>query len=112
MRAQLEQRQQRHHLQHPPQPERGGPAGTRGVPSSSAFSELRNRSGESDSPYVRRHADTPVAWQMLDADTLARATAENKPIFMHIGFLADHRTQFPSPPSPEHSSLAYRRIQT
>ncbi|KAK4124758.1 hypothetical protein N657DRAFT_570700 [Parathielavia appendiculata] len=79
MRAQLEQRQQRHH------PERGA-ATVRG----SVFPDLRNRAGESDSPYVRRHTDTPVAWQMLDAATLARATAENKPIFMHIGFLADH----------------------
>ncbi|KAK4102347.1 hypothetical protein N658DRAFT_447971 [Parathielavia hyrcaniae] len=79
MRAQLEQRQQRHH------PERGA-ATVRG----SVFPDLQNRAGESGSPYVRRHADTPVAWQMLDAATLARATAENKPIYMHIGFLADH----------------------
>ncbi|KAK4237880.1 hypothetical protein C8A03DRAFT_34123 [Achaetomium macrosporum] len=81
MRAQLGQRQQQpHHSAH-------DAAGARGTV---AFPELQNRAGESDSPYVRSHADTPVAWQMLDADTLARATAENKPIFMHIGFLADH----------------------
>jgi hypothetical protein len=92
MRAQLEQRQQRHH------PERGA-AHVRG----SAFPDLRNRAGESDSPYVRRHADTPVAWQFLDAETLARATAENKPIFMHIGFLADHREQ-PPLPIPSHAN--------
>ncbi|KAK3311588.1 uncharacterized protein B0T15DRAFT_521924 [Chaetomium strumarium] len=80
MRAQLGQRQQQpHHTPH-------DAAGVRDA----AFPALQNRAGESDSPYVRRHADTPVAWQMLDADTLARATAENKPIFMHIGFLADH----------------------
>ena len=104
MRAQLKQRQQQ-------RPERGagagsgsgaGPAGGDATslgssdPSSSSraapsFPELRNRAAESDSPYVRGHADTPVAWQVLDADTLARAAAENKPIFMHIGFLADHR---------------------
>jgi hypothetical protein len=52
---------------------------------------LRNRAGESQSPYVRRHADTPVAWQPLDEATLEYSTRENKPIFMHIGFLADHR---------------------
>ncbi|KAK3331248.1 hypothetical protein B0H66DRAFT_93798 [Apodospora peruviana] len=52
--------------------------------------KVQNRANESDSPYVRLHASTPVAWQLLDAATLARATAENKPIFMHIGFLADH----------------------
>ena len=56
-----------------------------------SFGQLRNRAIESQSPYVRLHAKTPVAWQLLDADTLKRAQAENKPIFMHIGFLADHR---------------------
>jgi hypothetical protein len=100
MRAQLEQRQQRHHPE-----QRGASASAAGAArgsssSASAFPDLQNRAGESDSPYVRRHADTPVAWQLLDAATLARATAENKPIFMHIGFLADHRTPSPLPPSP------------
>lgn len=56
-----------------------------------SFGQLRNRAAESQSPYVRVHAKTPVAWQLLNADTLKRAQAENKPIFMHIGFLADHR---------------------
>lgn len=60
---------------------------------------LRNRAGESDSPYVRLHASSPVLWQLLDVDTLARACAENKPIFMHIGFLADH-CKYPQCPTP------------
>jgi hypothetical protein len=84
MRAQLEQSQPQQQPEH-------GAAGT----GSSTFPELQNRANESDSPYVRRHADTPIAWQILDADTLTRATAENKPIFMHIGFQADHRESFP-----------------
>ncbi|KAL2157898.1 hypothetical protein VTH06DRAFT_4953 [Thermothelomyces fergusii] len=79
MRTHLGQRQQRQTFER-------GDAGTGG----SALPPLRNRARESDSPYVRRHADTPVAWQLLDAETLARATTENKPIFMHIGFQADH----------------------
>ncbi|KAM7187403.1 Protein of unknown function, DUF255 domain containing protein [Naviculisporaceae sp. PSN 640] len=54
-------------------------------------SYLTNRASESDSPYVRLHASTPVAWQLLDDATLERAKAESKPIFMHIGFLADHQ---------------------
>ncbi|KAL2269293.1 hypothetical protein VTJ83DRAFT_1477 [Remersonia thermophila] len=78
MRAQLEQSQQQR--QSPPE----------GAVVAPERPPLVNRAGESDSPYVRRHADTPVAWQILNADTLARAVAENKPIFMHIGFLADH----------------------
>lgn len=76
MRAQLEKPQQQH-------PERGAAASSR--------EPLRNRAGESDSPFVRAYAETPVAWQPLDAATLARAWTENRPIFMHIGFLADHR---------------------
>ncbi|KAL2140318.1 hypothetical protein VTI28DRAFT_3962 [Corynascus sepedonium] len=79
MRAQLEQRQQRQHSDRVPAAAHG-----------STFPQLQNRAGESDSPFVRRHADTPVAWQKLDAETLVRARTENKPIFMHIGFLADH----------------------
>ncbi|KXX82366.1 Spermatogenesis-associated protein 20 [Madurella mycetomatis] len=67
---------------------------------------LRNRAGESDSPYVRYHAQTPVAWQLLDAATLARATVENKPIFMHIGFLADHLCHLTTQDSFLNPSLA------
>lgn len=55
---------------------------------------VRNRASESKSPYVFLHADTPVAWQPMSEETLARAKAENKPIYMHIGFLADHRKLF------------------
>ncbi|KAL2121730.1 hypothetical protein VTJ04DRAFT_2185 [Mycothermus thermophilus] len=80
MRAQLEQSQRES------QQQEGHDSGT----TASNLPQLRNRAGESDSPYVRRHAETPVAWQLLDQDTLSRAAAENKPIFMHIGFLADH----------------------
>ncbi len=103
MRAQLEQSQQRR-----PQPDQGGATNAaRGGTSSSSASapapsglpNLQSAAAESDSPYVRRHADTPVAWRALDEDTLARAAAENKPIFMHIGFLADHR-ELPPPESP------------
>ncbi|KAK0634055.1 hypothetical protein B0T14DRAFT_508300 [Immersiella caudata] len=95
MRAQLQQQQQ----QPPPNgdavpvadvsaPAQALAAGSATGSDSSA--PLRNRAGESQSPYVRRHADTPVAWQPLDQATLEYSTRENKPIFMHIGFLADH----------------------
>lgn len=103
MRAQLEQSQQRRQ-----KPDGGGAGGDAPGPSSSSSSSapapsglpnLQSAAAEADSPYVRRHADTPVAWRALDEDTLARAAAENKPIFMHIGFLADHR---PSPSLPHH----------
>lgn len=51
---------------------------------------LRNRAGESTNPFIRAHADTLVHWQMLDDEALARAKADNKLIFLTIGFLASH----------------------
>ncbi|KAI1339163.1 Six-hairpin glycosidase-like protein [Xylariaceae sp. FL0016] len=53
---------------------------------------LRNRAGDpqSKSPYVRAHADSLVAWQLLDDKTISRAKNENKPIFLSIGYLASH----------------------
>jgi hypothetical protein len=102
MRAQLQQQQQQ-------QPPNGGaapvtdtpvpvdaPALTSSPDDTSTLEPLHNRAGESKSPYIRRHAETPVAWQPLDKATLEHATRENKPIFMHVGFLADHR-ELPAP---------------
>ncbi|KAK4177310.1 hypothetical protein QBC36DRAFT_289669 [Triangularia setosa] len=66
------------------------PASGKQSQGSGALPPLRNRASESKSPYVLLHADTPVAWQPISEETLARAKAENKPIYMHIGFLADH----------------------
>lgn len=51
---------------------------------------LRNRAGDSKSPYVRAHSDSSVAWQLLDHDAVSRAKRENKLIFLSIGFLASH----------------------
>ncbi|TLD21920.1 hypothetical protein PspLS_08224 [Pyricularia sp. CBS 133598] len=51
---------------------------------------LRNRAGDSESPYIQAHQDTPVAWQLLDKDAVALAKSQNKLIFMSIGFKACH----------------------
>ncbi|KAK0725819.1 hypothetical protein B0H67DRAFT_481195 [Lasiosphaeris hirsuta] len=72
----------------------------------SSFPPLRNHARESSSPYVQRHGDTPVAWQLLDAKTLDRAVKENKPIFMHIGFLADHHCRLTTQDSFSHPLVA------
>ncbi|KAK3364516.1 hypothetical protein B0T25DRAFT_563528 [Lasiosphaeria hispida] len=71
-----------------------------------AFPPLRNHARESSSPYVQRHGDTPVAWQPLDAKALDRAVKENKPIFMHIGFLADHHCRLTTQDSFSHPLVA------
>jgi len=67
---------------------------------------MRNQAGESDNPYVRSHADTPVHWQLLNAATLQRAEDENKPIFMHIGFHADHHSYLSTQESFHNNSVA------
>lgn len=52
--------------------------------------KLHNRASQSISPYVQSHADSPVAWQLLDDEAIARAKRENKLIFLNIGFKACH----------------------
>ncbi|MEO7112276.1 MAG: DUF255 domain-containing protein, partial [Polyangiaceae bacterium] len=44
----------------------------------------------STSEYLREHAHDPVDWQPWNAETLARAVAEDKPIFLSIGYSACH----------------------
>ncbi|KAK2055724.1 hypothetical protein LY76DRAFT_648148 [Colletotrichum caudatum] len=57
---------------------------------------LVNRVGQSKSPYVRSHAESRVAWQLLDEDAIERARKENKLIFLHIGFKACHYSRLTS----------------
>lgn len=59
---------------------------------SAVESKLRNRADQSISPYVQSHADSPVAWQILDDETVERAKRENKLIFLNVGFKACHCT--------------------
>lgn len=51
---------------------------------------LKNRAAESISPYLRAHAESPVAWQLLDDEAIQKAKTENKLIFLNIGFRACH----------------------
>lgn len=53
-------------------------------------STMRNRAGESQSPYVRGHKDNPVAWQLWGDDAIARAKKDNKLLFVSIGYSACH----------------------
>lgn len=52
--------------------------------------QLRNRVTSSKSPYVQSQAASPVSWQLLDDEAVSRAKAENKMIFMNIGYSACH----------------------
>jgi uncharacterized protein YyaL (SSP411 family) len=42
------------------------------------------------SPYLLQHKDNPVDWYPWGAEALARARAEDKPIFLSIGYAACH----------------------
>ncbi|HEV8680557.1 MAG TPA: DUF255 domain-containing protein, partial [Stellaceae bacterium] len=50
----------------------------------------RNRLGEETSPYLLQHKDNPVHWQAWNAETLAAAKAEDKPILLSVGYAACH----------------------
>ena len=52
--------------------------------------QLRNRAGESRSPYVRGHMNNPVAWQLWGDEAIELAKRENKLLFVSIGYSACH----------------------
>jgi uncharacterized protein len=49
-----------------------------------------NKLSTSTSPYLLQHAHNPVDWHLWGEEALARAKAENKPIFLSIGYAACH----------------------
>ncbi|RJP54026.1 MAG: thioredoxin domain-containing protein [Anaerolineaceae bacterium] len=49
-----------------------------------------NRLTFSTSPYLLQHANNPVDWHPWSEEALAKARAENKPIFLSIGYAACH----------------------
>lgn len=53
---------------------------------------LKNRAGESRSPYVRGHMNNPVAWQLWGDEAIELAKKENKLLFVSIGYSACHCT--------------------
>src|SRR5512141_1910326 len=51
---------------------------------------MPNRLANETSPYLLQHADNPVDWHPWGAEALQKARAENKPIFLSIGYAACH----------------------
>ncbi len=51
---------------------------------------MANQLVNEGSPYLLQHADNPVNWYPWGKDALAKARAENKPIFLSIGYAACH----------------------
>ena len=50
----------------------------------------RNRLSEETSPYLLQHASNPVHWYPWGEAALNRASAEDKPILLSIGYAACH----------------------
>jgi hypothetical protein len=51
---------------------------------------MTNRLIEESSPYLQQHADNPVDWYPWGEEALRKAEAEDKPIFLSIGYSACH----------------------
>ena len=51
---------------------------------------MPNRLADSLSPYLLQHAHNPVEWHPWGEEALAKAKAEQKPIFLSIGYSACH----------------------
>ncbi len=51
---------------------------------------MPNRLAGETSPYLLQHAENPVDWYPWGPEALARSAAEDKPIFLSIGYAACH----------------------
>src|SRR4051812_19946339 len=51
---------------------------------------MPNRLAVESSPYLRQHADNPVAWWPWGAEAFAEARRADKPVFVSIGYAACH----------------------
>ena len=49
-----------------------------------------NRLQNASSPYLRQHADNPVEWFEWSSEAFERARAEDKPIFLSVGYSSCH----------------------
>ncbi len=52
--------------------------------------KMKNILGSAASPYLRQHADNPVAWQEWTDETLAHAREHDIPILLSVGYAACH----------------------
>jgi uncharacterized protein YyaL (SSP411 family) len=64
-----------------------------------------NRLANESSPYLLQHKDNPVDWYPWGAEALLKARAEDKPIFLSIGYSACHWCHV-----MEHESFEDQRI--
>ncbi|MFS0886109.1 DUF255 domain-containing protein [Aeromicrobium sp. 179-A 4D2 NHS] len=51
---------------------------------------MANRLAQSQSPYLRQHADNPVDWWEWGPEALAEAERRDLPILLSVGYAACH----------------------
>ncbi len=71
-----------------------------------------NRLKDSSSPYLRQHAANPVDWYPWGEEAFAKARAEDKPIFLSIGYSTCHWCHVMAHESFEDSAVAAMMNQT
>jgi uncharacterized protein YyaL (SSP411 family) len=74
--------------------------------SDAAPSRFTNRLAHEKSPYLRQHAHNPVDWQPWGDEAFAKARAEQKPIFLSIGYSTCHWCHVMAHESFEDEALA------
>ncbi len=67
---------------------------------------MPNRLVAEKSPYLRQHADNPVAWLPWGDEALAKARTEGKPIFLSIGYSTCHWCHVMAHESFENAAVA------
>jgi uncharacterized protein YyaL (SSP411 family) len=67
---------------------------------------MANRLAHETSPYLLQHAQNPVDWYAWGEEALAKSRAENKPIFLSIGYSACHWCHVMEHESFENESVA------
>jgi uncharacterized protein len=65
-----------------------------------------NRLGQETSPYLLQHQHNPVDWYPWGAEAFARARAENRPIFLSVGYSACHWCHVMEAESFENEAIA------
>ena len=67
---------------------------------------MANRLAGERSPYLLQHANNPVDWFPWGEEAFAKARAENKPIFLSIGYSTCHWCHVMEHESFEHTAIA------
>jgi hypothetical protein len=71
-----------------------------------APSRFTNRLAREQSPYLRQHAHNPVDWHRWGNEAFAKAHAEQKPIFLSIGYSTCHWCHVMAHESFENEAIA------